>query len=268
MRLWAKLLSRGFLDERLVPELEADTVQYFDHLRRYLFAQQYVNGRRVLDIACGTGYGGDMLLRGGAVQVIGADISGAALRYAVQRRSALIRFMQADAAQLPLPDHTVDVIVSFETLEHLAAPEAFLAEAKRVLRPDGCLIISTPNRAVTSPGSATPFSPYHTFEPTRAELLDLLGKTGWQAVALHGIDHSPQAATTIRPARGAFARAVDQVAWSAYIRWLARDTLPAVIYRWLARWRHIPQLTIADSVLQVEATEQSMYFVALCAPLT
>ena len=77
-----RFLSKAFLDERHVPELESGTTQYFDHIRRYLFAQQFVAGLTVLDIACGTGYGSNILHLARAKPVISIDISAEALAYA------------------------------------------------------------------------------------------------------------------------------------------------------------------------------------------
>lgn len=265
-----KLLTRDFLNERLVPELEAETVQYYDHLRRYLFAQQFVGGKTVLDIACGTGYGMRILGQGGASRVIGIDLSRAALRYIQQAQQSLPqhaqpRLVQANALALPLPAQAFDVIVSFETLEHLSQPRQFLAEARRILRPDGTLILSTPNRAVVSPNSATPFSPYHSFEPTLTELSTLIEEAGWKIVNLHGLTHSAQTAHLSAPARGPYQRVTAQhVAYTAYVRRAVRDLMPPLVYRWLAKWRKIPALTLADSVLTERADEQSSYFVVRC----
>ena len=108
------MLTRSFLDERLVPELEYGTIQYFDHMRRYLFAQQFVQGKRVLDIATGTGYGSDILNRGGAAQVFGIDLDIQALKYAARKWQAA-QLLQADAAAIPFGDRSIDVVVSYET---------------------------------------------------------------------------------------------------------------------------------------------------------
>lgn len=257
-------LSRDFLNERLVPELEFGTVQYFDHLRRYLFAQQYVAERYVLEIACGTGYGADILRRGHAQEVFSLDISLPALRYA-QHLQPVGSYACADALDLPLGQQSFDVIISFETLEHLPNPQRFLHEALRVLRPGGMLILSTPNRAVVSPGSTTPFSPYHSFEPTLEELRSLLTTSGWQIEALHGMMHSPAAAPLAQPAQGPYAREeAARPAWGAYLRRWVSDWLPPILMRALQTWRAIPVLMIADAVLQQQATEDCSYFVAVC----
>jgi len=258
-----RLLSKDFLDERLVPELETGTAQYFDHIRRYLFAQQFVQKKTVLDVACGTGYGSNILRLGRARQVISIDISPAALRYA-SRQWGVRGLLQADATCLPLRSGIIDVIVSFETLEHLAAPDSFLSEAARLLRPAGTLILSTPNRAMASPGSLIPFSPYHTFEPTLPELELLLKNAGWQIVELYGIVHSPRLEAIIAPASQAFAKTGNQIAWAAYLRRWLQNILPGALYQWQSRVRHIPQFGIEDSILTRQADEKSSYFVVRC----
>lgn len=258
-----KLLTRDFLDERLVPELEYGTVQYFDHVRRYLLAQQYVGGRRVLEIACGTGYGGEILRQGSAQQVIGIDLSLDALRYTMSQWP-YSQVIQGDAGCLPLPSASLDAIVSFETLEHLSEPGTFLSEAKRLLRTDGLLILSTPNRAVASPDSDTPFSPYHAFEPTLDELRDLLTDSDFTILAMHGLTHSARAQALIRSASAPFQRQPNQIAWVAYLRMWIRAVLPPLIIDWLGRRRQIPVLDISDSVLTQDASTESAYFVAVC----
>lgn len=259
-----RLLTRDFLDEHFVPELELETAQYFDHIRRYLFAQQFVWGRTVLDIACGTGYGSNILRLGGAKQVLGIDLSSEALAYAATQWGAA-GLLCGDAHALPLKSASLDVVVSFETIEHLAEPKRFLLEAARVLKPDGDLILSTPNRNVVSPGSVKPFSPYHTFEPTYAELRMLLEESGWKIIEMRGLIHSPRMEAVVSSSISVpFSRSGGQIAWAAYARKWARSLLPRALYEWQSRIRRIPQLSIADSVLTENATESSFYFVVRC----
>ncbi len=265
MKLKSRFLTQEFLGERLVPELEVDTVQYYDHLRRYLFAQQEAYGRTVLDIACGTGYGSDLLRRAGARQVFSLDISAGALAYA-DRHWANLRLVQASAMQLPLADDSFDLVVSFETLEHLPDPAAFLSEARRILRRGGHLILSTPNRAWVSPGSDTPFSPYHTFEPTQDELIDLLQTNGWEVLDFYGMTYSPPVQAMMCLPQGHYERPTGQIAWSAYVRLLVREMLPPFVYRWLRQLRKIPKLAITDSILVHEPPQDVAYYVVKCQP--
>ncbi|HEX7896839.1 MAG TPA: class I SAM-dependent methyltransferase [Planctomycetota bacterium] len=150
-------------DERLDPEA-APEASLQEHLARYRFARERVAGR-VLDVACGTGYGAALL---GAV---GVDLSMDALRAARNETDRLIR---ADAQRLPFGG-IFDAVVSFETVEHVADAERFVAECRRVLRPGGVLVMSTPNRELWSPRSSKPLQPHHTREFSRKEFLALLG---------------------------------------------------------------------------------------------
>lgn len=259
------MLTRDFLDERLVPELDADTVQYYDHIRRYLFAQQFVQGKRTADIACGTAYGSVMLQQAGATSVIGVDLSSDALRYAIRRpdrHGSEVLLVQADGLKLPLQTGSIDVVVSFETVEHIPTPEQFLNEIRRILSPGGLLIVSVPNRAVASPGSDTPFSPYHAFEPTLSELKTLITANGFHLRALHGMTHSIRSRSLLRGATGKFSRQPRIIAWSAYLRRTLIDLIPPILYQ---RIRQAPPLSISDSILTDQADEHSSYFVCVCA---
>jgi len=152
----------SFEEERLVPE-SAVEASLQEHVARYRFARERAKGR-VLDVACGTGYGTAML---GAV---GVDLSLEALRYA-RRHPA--RYVAADAARLPF-DRVFDTVVSFETIEHVPDPGRFVAECARVLRPGGLFIVSTPNRELWSPRSAKPVQRHHVKEFTKREFLAVL----------------------------------------------------------------------------------------------
>ena len=137
-----------FTGERFVPSESGEIRQ--EHIHRYAWARDFVAGKRVLDVACGEGYGSRMLAECAAT-VVGVDVSGDAIEHAKQSYGqANLTFMQGDAAALELPSAAFDVVVSFETIEHLVAQEAMLDGIKRVLAPDGLLIISSPNKKVYS----------------------------------------------------------------------------------------------------------------------
>jgi SAM-dependent methyltransferase len=150
-------------EERLEPETAVEA-SLQEHLARYRFAAERARGR-VLDVACGTGYGTAIL---GAV---GADVSLAAVRRT--RRAGAVA-LAADARRLPF-GRAFDTVVSFETIEHVADPERFVAECARVLRPGGLFIVSTPNRELWSPRSPRPCRRHHVREFNRREFLAVLG---------------------------------------------------------------------------------------------
>jgi SAM-dependent methyltransferase len=130
-----------------------------------------VAGKRVLDIACGEGYGTAALLRAGAASVIGVDVSAETCAHAARRYGIEARV--GDAQKIPLPDASVDVVVSFETIEHVPRPDLFLDECARVLAPGGRLIVSTPNRETYH--EYAPDNPFHVREMSEAEFRAALG---------------------------------------------------------------------------------------------
>lgn len=163
-----------FTGERFVPGIPGEIV--YEHWHRYAFAARFVAGKRVLDAACGEGYG-SVLLAEKATQVCGIDINQEAIDHAQKKYGGkkTLKFMQGSAAKLPLPDQSVDVVVSFETIEHLPQnlQQPMIEEFARVLAADGVLIISSPNRPEYSPLDAPP-NPYHIHELDREELQSLL----------------------------------------------------------------------------------------------
>jgi len=100
--------------------------------------------------------------------------------------------MQANLAELPLPDASVDVVVNFQVIEHLWDQGQFVAECARVLRPSGLLMVSTPNRITFSPGRDTPVNPFHTRELNAGELTELLVDGGFAEVSISGLFHGPR----------------------------------------------------------------------------
>jgi SAM-dependent methyltransferase len=144
--------------------------QMRDHIARYHFCQPYCRDKRVLDVATGTGYGADILRRQGAREVVAVDRSPEALAYAEQRYGTdKIRWLEGNAYALPF-EAEFDVVVSFETIEHLKEPDRFAAECRRVLKPGGLYIVSTPLN------TGGPFvSVHHELEFNPTEFTELLG---------------------------------------------------------------------------------------------
>jgi len=172
--------SLPFTGERFTPEVRGAI--WYEHWHRYAAMLPLVSGRRVLDAACGEGYGSRMLA-GSASEVIGVDIDATAIGHAAQRYAGKtnLRYLRASCTELPIADACIDLIVSFETIEHLSGQEAMLAEFRRVLSPGGVLVISSPNKSIYSDetGYANEF---HVRELTREELAAALSATFPQQV--------------------------------------------------------------------------------------
>jgi ubiquinone/menaquinone biosynthesis C-methylase UbiE len=137
-----------FTGERYLPELDWPELSY-EHWHRYLYAEAFVEGKSVLDVACGEGYGCHWLARRAAM-VVGVDNSAEAIVHArVRYPGRNLSFLHGGADLLPIEGTELfDVVTSFETIEHIdiVTQERFLLEIKRVLKPDGSLLISTPNK--------------------------------------------------------------------------------------------------------------------------
>jgi ubiquinone/menaquinone biosynthesis C-methylase UbiE len=133
--------------ERFDPGEQRGRIAY-EHLHRYAICQDQVRGKRVLDIACGTGYG-SAILASAAAEVVGIDISAEAVGIAQSRFDLPnLTYQIADCFALPFPDGAFDIVVANEMIEHVADHDALIREAKRVLAADGALLVSTPNKPV------------------------------------------------------------------------------------------------------------------------
>lgn len=162
------------MPERLRLDLQNPTWVEHQHLERYRHASQFVQGRVVLDAACGTGYGSALLMDAGATRVDGIDLSVDAVSFAeTHYKRPGLRYQQGDVTKLPFADCTYDIYVSFETIEHIPDENAYLEEAHRVLKPGGLFIVSTPNRLLLAPRTtldSTPHNPFHVREYSQLEL--------------------------------------------------------------------------------------------------
>lgn len=166
--------SLEFTGERFTPECEREI--WYEHYHRYALAARWCVNKRTLDAACGEGYGSALLARS-AASVEGVDISPEAINHANQRyeQQQNVNFQVADCTKLPFGDDEFDRVVSFETLEHLAEHDQLLAEFRRVLKADGCLILSSPDKATYSDAQDS-VNEYHVKELYRDELEALIGR--------------------------------------------------------------------------------------------
>jgi len=163
--------SLPWTGERYLPEVQGSIE--LEHLHRYLFAKQFISGRRVLDIASGEGYGSALLAQS-AVSVVGVDISPEAVAHAtIKYQADNLEFRLGSCAAIPLDNNCVDVVVSFETIEHHYEHDEMMGEIKRVLVPGGLLIISCPDKLEYSDLPCYN-NPYHVKELYRGEFELLL----------------------------------------------------------------------------------------------
>lgn len=139
--------------ERLVPDL-SPPAPLAEHLSRYEFAVQLVGeSQKILDVACGAGYGSFMISQAALGEVVGVDIDSEAVEWAQSAygsESSKLQFMTMDGNDMTFSRNSFDFITSFETLEHVETPGRFLDEVVRVLKPEGTFIVSVPDRLTNS----------------------------------------------------------------------------------------------------------------------
>lgn len=173
--------------ERTIPGLDIENYWFRRHEVVYELLAPRCAGREVLEAGFGEGYGAD-LLADVAIHVVGVDYDESAVAH-VRGRYPRVEVIQGNLAELPLPDSSVDVVVNFQVIEHLWDQPQFVAECRRVLRPGGLLMMSTPNRITFTPGSDTPLNPFHTRELNAAELTELLVDGGFTMESMSGVFH-------------------------------------------------------------------------------
>lgn len=162
--------------ERIIPkEMKPTNGLLLEHTARYYFSTPYVQGR-VLDIACGTGYGSQMVVKTRKEEIkemIGVDIDDETLKYAKANYfHPLLSFEKGDVVDRKLPERLgkFDTILSFETIEHVEDEQLFMKNMYELLKPGGILVLSTP---FGQGKEKTCGSPFHYFQLTKEEFIDL-----------------------------------------------------------------------------------------------
>lgn len=139
------------MKEEIIERVQPGTIGWrkysTDHVQRYNFFKDYYKGKTVLDAACGSGYGSMMMIDGGAREVVGIDISDDAITFAQENyNNPSLAYLKHSCDDLSLLNRKFDLVISFETIEHLSSPEHFIKEVKSVLNEGGLFICSTPNK--------------------------------------------------------------------------------------------------------------------------
>ena len=154
--------------ERCSPDFPDEN--FVNHFKVYRFASQFSQGKRILDVGCGTGYGASYLAES-ARSVTGIDLSRQAIRFARRRYGRVgMEFLRMNAERLAFAPCSFDFIISTENFEHLSDQRANLHEMGRVLTDDGMLLLATPNHEMFLDVD----NPFHTHELTYDEFLDLV----------------------------------------------------------------------------------------------
>lgn len=169
--------------ERVIPAEYRHDVHKFliflMHMRSYAHAMTIVRGKRVLDFGCGTGYGANMLA-GQAEDVSAIDISEEAISDAAKSYSASnLHFLRTEPIEnggLPFPDSSFDDVISFQVIEHVDDVDSYLKEIRRVLKPSGRLLLTTPNSSLRLLPGQKPWNRFHIREYTYSTIKHTLQK--------------------------------------------------------------------------------------------
>lgn len=163
--------------------------KYVVHLKRmhaYFAAAWLAQGRTVLDLGCNIGEG-SAILSGTAEKVVGVDVSGTVIAAAKRRYSELpIEFLLVDGVRLPFADDSFDLVASFQVIEHIVDQNIFIGELRRVLRPGGIALITTPNAEMRLDPGMAPWNRFHVREFTPSELATHL-RTFFSSVKVLGL---------------------------------------------------------------------------------
>lgn len=173
-----------FTGERYIPNEfnEKENISEM-HLNRYNFSLSFVKNKTVVDIACGEGYGSNLLAQN-AKNVLGIDIDQNSIEHAKNKyKKDNLSFLIGSAEKIEASDNSIDVLVSFETIEHVkeSVQKNFISEAHRILKPEGIFIVSTPDKDISGEGH----NEFHIHELNKKEFLNML-QVHFKKIDLYG----------------------------------------------------------------------------------
>jgi SAM-dependent methyltransferase len=233
--------------ERTLPDVPAENYWYRRHLVVYEWIARRVRGLRVLDMACGEGYGSDVLA-GSAASVVGIDANPEAYEHARLRyRRANLRFERALIEEYG-DFGSCDAVVFLQTIEHVQAPGAVLRHLHDLLLPGGTAYISTPNVLTLAPrGSSHSGNPWHVREYRQEEFLGQC-QSAFPSVVLLGLQHAGKLRIHELALR---------LGWDRLHRLLG---ITARFYDWF-----IPAISSEDFALRTRRLDRALDFLAVCS---
>ena len=176
--------------ERTLPDVPEENYWFRRHLVVYEWIAEQVSGLRVVDMACGEGYGSDLLARAGAAQVVGVDANPEAFEHARLRyKRANLRFVRT---MVETYDEPCDALVFLQTIEHVRDPHAVLGRFRELVAasPAAVAFVSTPNvLTLAPPGAERSGNPWHVHE-YRPEEFAALCRMQFGSAELHGLYHA------------------------------------------------------------------------------
>jgi SAM-dependent methyltransferase len=232
--------------ERTLPDVPAENYWFRRHLAVYQWIAERVGGMRVLDMACGEGYGSDVLARSAAA-VVGVDGNPEAFEHARLRYARPGLTFERGLVETFGSPGEFDAVVFLQTIEHVADPAAVLEHFRRLLSPGGVAFVSTPNLLTLAPeGAAKSDNPWHLRE-YRADEFDELCRSVFSDVQLLGLFH----ARKLRVHEVAL-----RLGWDRVHKAL-RLTKP--FYEWFT-----PAIATSDFALRSEGLDGALDFLAVC----
>ncbi len=233
--------------ERTLPDVAAENYWFRRHLAVYEWIGARVAGRRVLDLACGEGYGSEVLSRA-AASVVGVDANPEAFDHA--RLRYMRQNLRFDRALVDTygEDESVDAVVFLQTIEHIQVPEAVLENFKRILAPGGVAYVSTPNLLTLAPqGAEKSDNPWHIREYRAHEFRELC-ESVFGSVELLGLFH----ARKLRVHAAAL-----KLGWDSVHQ---RTRLTKPFYD-----RFTPAIATSDFALRAAGLDRALDFLAVCS---
>jgi SAM-dependent methyltransferase len=232
--------------ERTLPDVPAENYWYRRHLAVYEWIAKRVAGGTVLDMACGEGYGSDVLARS-AARVAGVDGNPEAHEHARLRYTRPNLRFEWGAVETFGEPGTYDAVVFLQTIEHVIDPPAVLAHFRRILKPGGVAYVSTPNVLKLAPkGQAKSDNPWHLREYRAAEFGELC-RGVFPRVEMLGLFH----ARKLRVHEVALGLGWDSVH--------KRAGITDAFYGWFT-----PAIATSDFALRTDRLDRALDFLAVC----